>query len=205
MKNTKKNILESARVLFNKDGVADSTLRKIAAHLGISQGNLNYYFKKREDILEALYFEMVQDFDDRVKRTVNEKMSLELIYHESKLSMLRMFAYRFIWQDLHQIVRENTKIKTHFLNAGIKRRAGLNYAINILRENKIVKDESYQGQYEHTIEKLINYSDTWISSIDMYKSKIKEIDIEQKHIVYFSIFYPLLTKRGQKIFDTLLN
>lgn len=63
MKNTKQQILEAARKRFNKSGYMQATICMIASKLGISSGNLNYHFCKREDILEALYFAMVKQFD----------------------------------------------------------------------------------------------------------------------------------------------
>jgi AcrR family transcriptional regulator len=43
----------------------------IALELNMSSGNLNYHFKKREDIFEALYFEMVLEFDERIESLRN--------------------------------------------------------------------------------------------------------------------------------------
>jgi len=37
----------------------------IAMELGMSSVNLNYHYKKREDILESFYFEIVKSFDKR--------------------------------------------------------------------------------------------------------------------------------------------
>ena len=56
MKDTKEIIINTALKLFNTEGLSKVTLRTIANKMGISQGNLNYHFKKRDDIIEALYF-----------------------------------------------------------------------------------------------------------------------------------------------------
>ena len=63
MSKTKERIKSIAKKLFNEQGIADITMRKIALAAGMSVGNLNYHFKKREEVLEALYFEMVEVFD----------------------------------------------------------------------------------------------------------------------------------------------
>ena len=47
----------------------------IAVELKISSGNLNYHFKNREDVLEALYFEMVSEFDSRVNQLGETEIS----------------------------------------------------------------------------------------------------------------------------------
>ena len=58
MSKKKKLILEAARTLFNERGYSQVTIRMIALELNMSSGNLNYHFKKREDIFETLYFEI---------------------------------------------------------------------------------------------------------------------------------------------------
>ena len=64
MKNTKDRILDTSLELFNSLGLSKVTLRTIANKMGISQGNLNYHFKKREEIIETLYFQLVQNIDN---------------------------------------------------------------------------------------------------------------------------------------------
>ena len=62
MSDRKAKILTTARALFNKEGFSNVTIRMIAQGLEISSGNLTYHYQKREDIFEALYFEMVSEF-----------------------------------------------------------------------------------------------------------------------------------------------
>ena len=79
MKNTRQKILDTSRNLFNDLGYSQVTIRMIASKLNMSSGNLNYHFRKREDILEALYFEMVQVFDERVQTLDSKQISLKLM------------------------------------------------------------------------------------------------------------------------------
>lgn len=63
MNNTKQKILIKSLELFNSKGVSKTSLRTIADEVEISVGNLQYHFKKREDIIEALYFQLVEKMD----------------------------------------------------------------------------------------------------------------------------------------------
>ena len=54
---TRKEILEMSRMLFNERGFNDVSIRDIATALGISNGNLTYHFKRKEEIVEALLAE----------------------------------------------------------------------------------------------------------------------------------------------------
>ncbi len=55
MSNRKDKILETATILFNEKGCMNTSTRHIAESLGISVGNLYYYFKNKEDIIIDIY------------------------------------------------------------------------------------------------------------------------------------------------------
>jgi len=52
---TRDRILEVCRVLFNERGPAEVTTAEIAQAVGISEGNLHYHFRRKEQIVVALF------------------------------------------------------------------------------------------------------------------------------------------------------
>ncbi len=52
---TRARILEACRELFNRRGPAEVTTAEIAASVGISEGNLHYHFRRKEQIVTALF------------------------------------------------------------------------------------------------------------------------------------------------------
>ena len=52
---TRGKILEACRVLFNQRGPAEVTTAEIAQAVGISEGNLHYHFRRKQQILVALF------------------------------------------------------------------------------------------------------------------------------------------------------
>lgn len=196
MKNTKQEILKTAKTLFNQYGLADITHRRIATEMGISHGNLNYHFKKREDLLEALYFEMAGAFDERVKNIEMVRINLRHIFDESLESMLRMAEYRFIWTDLSQLLRENSKIRAHFIAVRMKREMGYHFVFQKLMEDKVMRKEQFSEEYKHLINRLMNFSDSWLSSLDIYEIRVDREIINTQHAILFEMFYPYLTEKG---------
>ena len=51
---TRDRILETARNLFNDEGLAQVSTNRIATELDISPGNLHYHFKKKEVLVAWL-------------------------------------------------------------------------------------------------------------------------------------------------------
>jgi AcrR family transcriptional regulator len=51
MKKTKESLLKVAQRLFTKQGVAEVSLRSIAAEAGISHSNLIYHYPTKNDLI----------------------------------------------------------------------------------------------------------------------------------------------------------
>lgn len=164
--------------------------------MGISHGNLNYHFKKREELLEALYFEMAGVFDERVKNIEIARINLRHIFDESLESMLRMAEYRFIWTDLSQLLRENSKIREHFISVRRKREMGYHFVFQKLLADNLMRKEQFPDEYKHLINRLMSYSDSWLSSLDIYEIPVDQDIINKQHKIFFEMFYPYLTEYG---------
>jgi AcrR family transcriptional regulator len=57
-KGTRQRIVDAAVELFNAEGVGPVTTNHIAAHLGISPGNLYYHFANKEEIIREVWAQM---------------------------------------------------------------------------------------------------------------------------------------------------
>ena len=58
-----KKILESAQHILINEGFHSLSLRKIAQHMGISNGNVTYYFPNKKVLLRALIEDMLSRYD----------------------------------------------------------------------------------------------------------------------------------------------
>lgn len=206
MKNTKQKITESARKLFNQQGFSQVTLRMIANDLGMSCGNLNYHFKKREDILEYLYFEMVAVFDKRVADLPKQKISMTHIYQEIELSMLRMLDYRFFWTDIYNLLRLSPTIKAHFLAVYQKRIEGYLYLFETLKKQGLLKDSMYHKSYQFIGKQMLNYSNTWLYTKALYAQDAYQDErrVQREAQTLLAMLYPYLTSKGQEELEAVI-
>lgn len=204
MNNTKQNILNAARTLFNTKGYSNVTIRMIAQNLNMSSGNLNYHFKKRKDILEALYFEMVETFDTRINTLENQVPTLHKMQIDIQSSMERMVDYKFFWTDLYNILSLSKKIKKHFNTVYDRRKKGLNFVLDSFIENSILKPFELNKERNFLIERMINFGNTWLYASALYEKKkfTTTYITSQTHTLMF-LLYPYLTETGKAIFNTL--
>jgi len=169
----------------------------IAQELKISSGNLNYHFKRREDILEALYFEMVSEFDSRVKQLNEREITFETVKEDVQFSMQRMVEYHFFWTDLYNLLQLNNKIKLHFVKVYKNRFKGYQFLFSTLIGKEYLQSFELINESHFLIERMIDFSNTWIYNSHLYQKEINQNYIELQSNNLLFMLYPYLTDLGK--------
>src|SRR5699024_9317940 len=98
--NTRKRILETALLLFNRDGEPHTPTGRIADKLGISPGNLHYHFRTKRDLVEALFSAFEQRMLDLLAAPQPGSTHIEDVWLHLHLIFEASGEYRFIYRDL---------------------------------------------------------------------------------------------------------
>ncbi len=163
----------------------------------MSQGNLNYHFKKREDIIEALYYQLLVDFETEKARLGTEEMNLEFILDSTRAGMEALFRYRFLMIDFNQNMRENPGIHTHFIELEKIRKATYLYSFNIAIEKGIMRPPEFPGEYENLNDRIRVFSDCWIASSEVYNEPKTPETVQHYHRLLVEFFYPYFTEEAR--------
>jgi AcrR family transcriptional regulator len=205
MKKTKEIILDTSLELFNSFGLSKVTLRTIANKMGISQGNLNYHFKKREDIIEALYFQLVQNIDSSMSDMQQSKNPFQLLVSISQTIMSNFYEYRFFLLDFVQIIRENKKIRKHYAELTIQREQQFSMLFNVLIENGLMRNEILPNEYKNLYKRFQILGDFWISDAEILNYKITKKTISTYSEILTQTIFPYLTSKGQKEYRSIVS
>jgi AcrR family transcriptional regulator len=104
-------ILAASLQLFNEQGERQVSTNHIAAHLGISPGNLYYHFRHKEAIVHQIFLQY-QDFI-RARLTLPSERSLQVAdmlgYLDSAFD--GMWQYRFLFYDLPGLLARNPPLQ----------------------------------------------------------------------------------------------
>jgi AcrR family transcriptional regulator len=98
----KKEILDKAEVLFIKKGYYKSTIEDILKVVGIAKGTFYYYFKSKEEVMDALIMRFVSYSAEKMKEKVNEhgKTAMEKLYDINSVDYHVTAGYREIYLQL---------------------------------------------------------------------------------------------------------
>ncbi|PTQ69117.1 TetR/AcrR family transcriptional regulator [Pseudomonas sp. GV071] len=99
---TRDKILLTCRKLFNAKTVGAVTTAAIAEAVGINEGNLYYYFKKKSDVVAALF----EQFAAKQLRLAEQDRNLRDWFE-------LMWEWRFFYRDTMAILAMDPSLRSH--------------------------------------------------------------------------------------------
>lgn len=142
MSETRRRILETARRLFNEEGLSRVGVRDVARALEMSPGNLAYHFPTKDDLVEALVVELHELNLATVFADVPSPMSIETLYRLAVGAMRNMTAYRFVLLGYADAVSRSRRLRKLEATLAEKRRARHDGMLAALVEGEWVEREA---------------------------------------------------------------
>lgn len=75
--NPEERILEAARIVFIRKGLAGARMQEIADEAGINKALLHYYFRTKEKLFERIFLEVFQTISTGINSAFSENNSFE--------------------------------------------------------------------------------------------------------------------------------
>lgn len=105
---TRDKIIQASIELFNELGERNVTTNHIAAHLGISPGNLYYHFRNKEDIILSIYEEYARNLVlDNFPLVSPDVKPLDAIIVYMDAVFQAMMKFRFFYSNLPVLLAKN--------------------------------------------------------------------------------------------------
>lgn len=201
MPSTKERIVKQAKEIFNQNGYNNVSLRNIADACGITIGNLNYHFKKKEDLVMEIQSEIYDNFYKVL--TENTNYSLEDVINKFQLVSNNQKEYRYYFNNILELADAFPEVK----NSQIKFRESLfSYYTKCfikLCDEGIFRNDINEGQYKNLAFNIIIQHTLWYQNgSPIYDEAFKKFDF----INYlYSTIYPYMTEAGKEEFKEIIN
>jgi AcrR family transcriptional regulator len=111
---TKDRIILASLDLFNERGERNVSTNHIAAHLGMSPGNLYYHFRNKSDIIYELFksYELLVDTYLHIPEGREININDLIAYLDAVFNGL--WAYRFLHRDLEHLLSSNDRLRQDY-------------------------------------------------------------------------------------------
>lgn len=191
---TEKLIKEKAKTLFFKKGFLNATTQEIADEAGVNRALIHYYFRSREQMLDVLLDETIQEKKDRVRNILVSQLPFrEKI--ASYIDAVVDYGLKYPYLDnfiISEIARRPDKVKLFCAKDRFKSSDLIREALaDEVRQNKISPISA-----EHF---MVN-----LTSLCNYPLLAKSV-IQTIHGLTDSAYRRFLVERKQIIFRTIFN
>ncbi len=174
---TRNKIIKTALQLFNERGTESISTVHILKEMGISPGNLYYYFKNKEEIIREIYELMIQDYQNNWDFSSIDNPDFNIF--AKIIGNLRIFfKYRFIMNSMVTLSNNDEILKQRAFEIKAIRQAELTeYFLEM--ENRGIMDF---GHDKDKVKKIVSVlwfvGEFWLMKKELNNEKIEELTRE---------------------------
>ncbi|MDP5136209.1 TetR/AcrR family transcriptional regulator [Rheinheimera baltica] len=194
---TKDKILQASVELFNQVGERQVTTNHIAAHLGISPGNLYYHFRNKEDIVRQIFKEYAKLLETRIKPPTDKAEALDALASYLDAVFELMWRFHFFYANLPDILSRDPALQQDYQHVQQGVLARVTAVLKALKQSEIIQIEDEDiTDLAHSIKLLVTF---WISYL---KTQAPDKDIDQASVYQgvlkvLLLFKPYATAQAQ--------
>ena len=111
---TRDRIIEASLQLFNEQGERAVTTNHIAAHLGMSPGNLYYHFRNKQQIIAELFERYAAEAEQNLALPEGRALDLDDKARYLETMGATMWRYRFMLRDLEHLLASDTELAARY-------------------------------------------------------------------------------------------
>jgi AcrR family transcriptional regulator len=193
-------ILEASLVLFNRHGVVGTTTNSIAAHLGISPGNLYYHFANKEEIVRELWSQQAElglppiiEFAKEMDPPKPEDWATLFFVH----AIEELWSYRFLYRDMDELAARDSELAESFRSTMSAARNIFTDTCRVLIQTGKMKAPVRDDDLERLSDNVLLILFGWLRFITTLwgRTEVQAGDIAEGGLHAFAVIEPYLERR----------
>jgi AcrR family transcriptional regulator len=200
---TKEKITRKALELFNQHGIEYVGMRELASSLGMQIGNINYYFRTKDDLVNQLAIDL--SMLNAKTLAAPEDLTMFSFLEIRERNFKNQHAYRCLFLSFVHIIKQNPVIAENYKKVEKARRKGFINSIDMLQKHRDIEVES-QESAAFLASAIGLISRFWISEAAISYNHIS-VDQQIRHYVGLiaRILTPFATKQGRRHIEDFLK
>jgi AcrR family transcriptional regulator len=197
------DILRAALALFNERGTAVVTTNHIAAHIGISVGNLYWHFRDKEAIIRALFEELRASFDVVWAIPSSKDEAFAAAVAALRRSFAAAWEYRFLYRELAALTQADPELKRLNVATRAKRQGEIRAFLDGLCSAGMLRfpDDETRDRVEELAWLLTAF---WLPHVDLRDGNITKRAVLEGTNALLALFLPYATKEHAAALTTAI-
>jgi AcrR family transcriptional regulator len=130
---TRDRIIQASIELFNEHGERQITTNHIAAHMGISPGNLYYHFRNKNDIIHHIFEAFKQQLDGCIFPVEQRTNNIEFLRQTFDAVFELMWRFNFFYSNLPDILSRDDKLRQDYIDVQVRQAQQLVDVVSALK------------------------------------------------------------------------
>jgi AcrR family transcriptional regulator len=189
---TKDKILAASLALFNEQGIRAVTTNHIAEEIGISPGNLYYYFKNKEEILRALFSQMIDALDENFKVEKGQSIDLSHVTTLFRQNFKLILDYPLFAREFFTLLQKDVELKKLFLVMKEKRFTEIQYILESLIQAEVLRLPDDGVTLESLIEMIWLMAFFWTPYLYITDQPLNQATVEKGMETVLNLLRPYL-------------
>ena len=199
-RDTQKLILDTAIDLFNRHGTAQISSNRIADTCSLSRGHLYYHFKKKEEIINAIYDRIASE----VKYSWGDDLQSPTLQH-----MLEMFdrhlaliwQYRFLYRELTALLAVDEHLCERFARDRQERSRVVVDFFQAMIDHEVLTGPKDAKTLRNLVKASWIICDNWINYLSVDRSAVYPDCVQEGSQLVIDLFRPYLSSRTLQLLN----
>ena len=199
MSKTKDRIIDMAIIMFNEQGTSPVSTNHIAKELGMSPGNLYYYFKNKEEIIRSILERMVLDWDVVWKTAKKDwHPSLDDLKSTIRYSFQLEWTYRFFYRELIVLMNTDPLLKERHQQIQSLRIVEQTQFFQLFIEDGIIRVPEGNVSLANALLKVSwIISNYWLAFVETSGDTVSEEKVEEGVQLIMTVINPYIIEGGE--------
>ena len=194
---TRQRILAMSLALFNERGPARVTTAEIAQAASIAEGNLQYHFKKKSDLLAALFELFAIDVDILVSRRFGFDGPLDEFVEHQRSWFRVMWTHQWFYRGTASLLITTPALVPRVRAMTVRNRQFVTSVFERMVERGLLR--ATPEQLEQVLSNIWIVATHWSDyrRFTTGRSELGHGDMEWGYAQVSAVYAPYLTKRGE--------
>ncbi len=177
----KEKILKNSIEVFKEKGIQKTTMRDVAAKIGVSDGHVRYYFKKKDDLLVALFNQLDEEIMAQ-NRSFDTFDELQLEFTNSLINVYNaMLKYDFFFMESPITIKKFPQLFESYSKLYVKRKLFFHEKMDELIALNIIRKDITALEIDILFNQFFMITDNWVR----FNNVLSTVWKEEKDIKYF--------------------
>jgi AcrR family transcriptional regulator len=131
----RRQIMDAVVACVAEEGIEGATMRRVAERAGVSTGMVTYYFRNKEELIDATIAAAAKDLAERVEEMVGHDYGLERLDKAAELILIEPQTSGFppvsFWMEFWAAATRKPHLQERFIQALVRNRDSYHRSVRV--------------------------------------------------------------------------